>query len=209
LRGNNAWSDAWTLYMKRLSEEAREAAVSTYIFNPQNIAFILWEFACGNGSDDILPDLQVATEIEGRPLRLLAGRLQWDGVTHPDDPQRVFSEVFEKAPELERTPFSVRGLYLLKTFGGLRQLDAALVSAHGLSYGLTESSFDDPAPTRKPLVAVDGELRDQTQARRPFGAFLAANREYLAKLAALLHPHNVNPSTDCEPIQLANDGDGH
>ena len=81
LRGNSAWSDAWTRYMKHLRDDAREAAVSTYIFNPQNIAFILWEFACGNGSDDILPDLQVATETEGRPLRLLAGRLEWDGVT--------------------------------------------------------------------------------------------------------------------------------
>lgn len=137
LRGNNAWLDGWTLYLKRLQEELREAAVSTYIFNPQNIAFILWEFACGNGSNDILPSLQVAIELDGHPVRLLVGQLEWDGVTRPDDPQRLFSGVFERASDMEGIPFSVRGLYLCRMFGGLSQLDAALVAAHGLSYGLT------------------------------------------------------------------------
>jgi hypothetical protein len=195
LTGNASWTAAFEWFMARAEREANASSVSAYVFNPLNIAMLLWRFPL-EGRTAAIPGLDLAREATtGIPLVWLLGSIEWDGVTYPQDPEDILRKAFEEVFDIE---YSIDVFFITIVTKSAWQLDAPLMAAHGLRYFFTELEFQSErgtTPIIRRLGVTNGAVCSHDGTAKSFIAFVEENRPYLAALDELFSAHSSVVST--------------
>jgi hypothetical protein len=184
LAGNESWMAAFLWFMDRTKQEAPTASVSAYLYNPQSTAMILWRLL--TDQDVSVPRLEIVREHdESNQALALVGEIEWDGTTCPTDPEASFHRAFEDTFHVRFTPQQFRLALATRDF---RRMDACVMAAHGLRYGLTEHTIKQSKVTDRRLAVIDFHVKESDTPGVPFNRFFEANRPYLRDLERMLAP---------------------